>query len=504
MKILLDTNILIHREAKTVVRDDIGSLFRWIDKLKFDKFIHPMSVAEIERHSDPQVVKTLKAKLESYEVLKTTAPDSEAVTELRKKDVGPNDEVDTSLLAELAAGRVDLLVTEDRGVHRKASTLGLSPVVFTIDAFLEKVTAENPEQADYKVLSARKRLFGEVELRSSFFDSFRDDYHGFDKWFNGKSNDTAYTCVDEKGQLVAFLYIKREGRGESYSDISPPLPAADRLKIGTMKVVSNGYKLGERFLKIVFDNAMLFGVEEVYVTIFKRTPEQMRLYRLLEDWGFVYHGKKTTPTGDETVLVRDFRPHLDSDPKKCFPFVSGKARKFIVPIYPAYHTELLPDSILNTESSKDFVEGTPNRNAISKVYVSRSVERGLVPGDIIVFYRTAQSGTAAHYSSVATTMAVVQEKFDAPETEAEFIKLCRKRSVFNDEELKKHWNYNPHSRPFIVNFLYTHTFAQRPNLKALKDAGVIAEAPRGFEPLTDAAFTKLMEIAGANKRLIVD
>lgn len=504
MKILLDTNILIHREAKTVVRDDIGSLFRWIDKLKFDKFIHPESIAEIERHSDPHVVKTLKAKLESYEVLRTTAPDGEAVTDLRKKDVGPNDSVDTSLLAELFAGRVDLLVTEDRGVHRKAAVLGLSSVVFTIDAFLEKVTAENPELADYKVLSARKRLFGEVDLKSSFFDSFREDYQGFDKWFNGKSNETAYTCVDEKGQLVAFLYIKREGRGESYFDISPPLQGADRLKIGTMKVVSNGYKLGERFLKIVFDNALLFGVEEVYVTIFTRTPEQLRLYRLLEDWGFVFHGKKATPTGEEEVLVRNFRPRVESDPRKCFPFVSAKARKFIVPIYPDYHTELLPDSILNTESPKDYEDGTPNRNAISKVYISRSIERNLVPGDVIVFYRTAQEGKSGNYSSVATTMAVVQEKIDAPATEAEFLKLCRKRSVFTDDDLKTHWNYKPYNRPFIVNFLYNCAFPHRPNLKELREAGIIAEAPRGFKQLTDAGFTKLMEITGANKRLIVD
>ena len=34
MRVLLDTNILIHREARTVVRDDIGSLFRWMDDLK--------------------------------------------------------------------------------------------------------------------------------------------------------------------------------------------------------------------------------------------------------------------------------------------------------------------------------------------------------------------------------------------------------------------------------------------------------------------------------------
>ena len=45
------------------------------------------------------------------------------------------------------------------------------------------------------------------------------------------------------------------------------------------------------------------------------------------------------------------------------------ARKFIVPIYPTYHTELLPDSILNTETAEDFEDNKSNRNALSKVYI---------------------------------------------------------------------------------------------------------------------------------------
>jgi len=40
MRVLLDTNILIHREAATVVRRDIGRLFFWLDKLKCEKCIH--------------------------------------------------------------------------------------------------------------------------------------------------------------------------------------------------------------------------------------------------------------------------------------------------------------------------------------------------------------------------------------------------------------------------------------------------------------------------------
>ena len=44
MRVVLDTNILIHREAATVVHGDIGTLFFWLDRLRCDKCIHPLSI----------------------------------------------------------------------------------------------------------------------------------------------------------------------------------------------------------------------------------------------------------------------------------------------------------------------------------------------------------------------------------------------------------------------------------------------------------------------------
>jgi hypothetical protein len=46
MRVLLDTNIIIHREASTVVRENIGVLFNWLDRLHYP-CIHPLSIAEI-------------------------------------------------------------------------------------------------------------------------------------------------------------------------------------------------------------------------------------------------------------------------------------------------------------------------------------------------------------------------------------------------------------------------------------------------------------------------
>jgi len=504
MRVLLDTNIIIHREAATVVRKDIGKLFFWLDKLKHEKCIHPATIEEIAQHQDERVRKTFQTKLQSYNALQTLAPVAVTVQKVAVADTTPNDRNDTLLVNELYADRVDILLSEDRGLHAKARMLGIGDRTFTIDSFLEKVTTENPELVEYKVLAVRKTPFGRIDVKAEFFDSFREDYGGpaFEKWFNRKADEPAYVCFGGV-DLVAFLYLKVEGATENYADITPVFRAKRRLKIGTFKVELNGYKLGERFLKIVFDNALRQGVDEVYVTIFPRTIEQQRLIKLLEDFGFGQHGTKNGPYGTELVYVRDMLPRFNAqDPKLTFPYISKASRTFIVPIYPEYHTTLLPDSILRTESPDNFVEQEPHRNAIQKVYVSRSLNRDLKRGDTIVFYRTG-----GYYKGVATTLGIVDGVYRNIRDEAHFISLCRKRSVFTDKELSEQWNYRKNSRPFIVGFLYAYSFPKRPILKELIGNGIIRDiesVPRGFEEIPADQFARILSLAQADSRIIVN
>jgi predicted nucleic acid-binding protein len=503
MKVLLDTNIIIHREASTVIDKDIGILSKWLDNLHYKKCIHPATVGEISKYKDPKTLKSLNIKLDNYNILKTESPLSSLAEKVSEKlDQNKNDINDTKLLNELLNNRVDILITEDRKIIHKAELLGIADKVFTIDSFLEKVTTENPELIDYKVLAVKKELFGNVNLRDGFFDSFKTDYIGFDKWFNKKSDESAYVCKSDK-DIIAFLYLKTEGESENYSDINPPFMKKKRLKIGTFKVTLNGYKLGERFLKIIFDNALRFKVEDIYVTTFDKSVEQQRLINLLEDYGFIKHGYKTSTSGKECVYVRDFskRVHLDT-PKVTYPYISKKSNIFIVPIYPEYHTNLFPDSILKTESPDEFEENEPFRNAIGKVYISRSIERNLRSGDIIVFYRTG-----GLYQSVVTTMGVVENVTTNIKDEMQFISLCKKRSVFSDEELFKHWNYNKSNRPFVVNFLYVYSFPKRINMKRLIEIDIIRDvtsAPRGFTKISLKNFNDIIKETQTDASIIVD
>jgi len=246
IKVLLDTNIIIHRETKDPTNKDIGRLFRWIDKLGYIKCVHPVTINEISKNQDIRTREAFFIKMESYNKLPTIAPvKSEVQTISKKYDKTENDKNDTILLNEVFSGRVDLLITEDRDIRTKAVELGIDDKVFTIDEFLEKVIAENPEQLDYKVPSVRKEYFGNINLQDEFFESFKEDYVDYERWFNKKADETAYVCQCGE-RVVGLLYLKIETKSEPYPDITPRFTPKRRLKIGTFKVQLNGFKLGER------------------------------------------------------------------------------------------------------------------------------------------------------------------------------------------------------------------------------------------------------------------
>ena len=502
MKILLDTNIVIHREASTVVNEDIGVLFKWLDNLHHTKFIHAVTIEEINRHQDPDVRKSFEVKLGNYNILKTKAPMADAVLSVTKSlDKDQNDLDDTMIINELYCERVDALITEDKQLINKAALLGIPDKVYTIDAFLEKVTKENPDLADYKVLSVRKSLFGNLDISDEFFASFIEDYPDYEKWFNKKAEETVYVCLSESN-IIALLYLKIENKNDDYSDINPIMPPKKRLKIGSFKVMLNGFRLGERFLKIAFDNALRFKVDEVYVTIFDKRIEQQRLINLLEEYGFYRHGFKKGPGGDENVYIRSCERLANRlKPKLTYPFFSTAGSIFFVSIYPEYHTELFPDSILRTESPMDYVENEPHRNAISKVYISRSFERNIRAGDVLIFYRTG-----GYHKGVVTTIGIVENLIDNIPTEADFIRLCRKRSVFTDKQLADHWKYKK-SKPFIVEFLYVYSFPKRINLQRLNELGVIpdiTDMPRGFTRITKQNLKDILRECQSDESIVVD
>jgi hypothetical protein len=304
-------------------------------------------------------------------------------------------------------------------------------------------------------------------------------------------------------QLIITLNLTLEDTSEDYNNIEPRFTPKKRLKIGTFKVVSNGVRLGERFIKIIIDNALNYKVEEIYVTIFNKREEQVRLINLLVDWGFEFYGIKN---GTERVYVKNFnRTLINKDlynAKKNYPFLFKKNNIFLVPIYPEYHTELIPDSILHNENIHNFKDSKPHSNALSKVYISRSIERNINKNDLIIFYRTG-----GYFKSVITTLAIVEDVIHNFNTFDEFKSKCKNRSVLKENKLWEFWNYNEKSRPFLINFIYTYSFPKRINLKQLIDLNIIKsidDAPRGLKKISVDEFNKIISETESKQDFIID
>ena len=160
-------------------------------------------------------------------------------------------------------------------------------------------------------------------------------------------------------------------------------------------------------------------------------------------------------------------------------------------------------SLLNNESPEDFKEQEPFRNAISKVYISHSYSRNLKRGDNIVFYRTE-----GVHKGVITTIGVVH-KIYFPKTFEQFKEVCRRKSIFSAEELKRVWDkYRNWSSPFVIEFLYSYSFPKpKINLLRLIKDGIIKDSnsvPRGFELLSQEKVNKILEITRADESYIVN
>lgn len=503
MRVLIDTNIVIHRETPNPVNQDIGMLFKWLEKKKYSVWIHPVTVSEIESYHDKGTVSAFKIKMDSYNIAQTIAPPHDQyLSRLVPSEKDNNDRNDNVLINELLQDRYDILITEDRGMHMRSSQVNLSHRVYTIQTFIEHAVNSSPKFIAEKVPTLEQVRIGNLDHSDSFFDSLKQDYPTFGKWLHRKAEEYSY-ILKISGELRAFLYLKIEEENELYHDITPQFRPKKRLKIGTFKVVLNGFRIGERMLKIIFNNAIQNKVEEVYVTIINNSEDKEHLVQLLIGHGFCYWGTKQSHNVVEDVFLRSMQPSfLEGNPRLTYPFFSSWQPCFIVPIRPEYHTSLLPDSILNNENAAQYVDQVPYRNAVSKQYICRSIERTIPVGSTILFYRTG-----GRYKSVLTTIGVVESIVQQFRGYEDFVSNTRKRTVLDDDELYKMWHDKPSLRPFIVNFLDCYSLPIRPNLQRLIEHGVIESvesAPRGFVQISQLQLQTVLELSNADQYLVVN
>ncbi|MGS0943695.1 N-acetyltransferase family protein (plasmid) [Pseudomonas luteola] len=344
------------------------------------------------------------------------------------------------------------------------------------------------------------KKFKDINLDDPFFDSLKASYKEFSDWFKRKAEDSTYIFENENGTIDGFLYLKVENG--PISDVTPPLPSARRLKVGTLKINAHGTKMGERFVKKIIDHAVHEDIDEIYVTVF---AEHDGLIRLLSKYGFEVIGSKTTANGTEEVMLKSlkgsFKNIYDS-----YPVVSlDGAECYVLAIKPEWHTRLLPDSILNNESN-DIVEDISHANSIHKVYLTsmNGIEK-LKQGDVVVIYRMTDGKGPAHYRSVATSICVIEEYRDINSfsNRQEFFSYCRPHSVFTQDELNYFWN----SKRFRHVFKFTYNIAFKKRVTRgvmIEEIGLPASEYWGFFGINKQQLLSIAAKGEVDESLIVN
>lgn len=490
--ILLDTNIIIKRESVNNNSIYVSRLFNWLDKEKVKKYIHRLTIDELSTHKDEALKNSMLIKVKSYDILPNFANEDDDFfkSSVGKYPMDKNGEIDNNLLREVYFDNVDILVTDDFLILRKAEELYMRDRVMTSEELLNIYEKAYPDKIEYKVLSVKLKKFSDVDLNSAFFDSLREDYGGrdFDQWFKGKGDEKAYVYEDED-ELRGFLYLKIEDHKEDYSSIKPVLPPKKRMKVGTFKIVQTRFRLGERFLKIIFENARRYDVDEIYVTLFEDKRENVKALKwMMEQWGFVKWGYKNN---GELVLVKDLKKYcLDKDPKFNYPLLKAGSKSYFLPIMAQYHTDLFPDMILKNEDIHLYDENLAHRYAIEKIYLTGKYNIKAKPGDKILIYRMGE-GHYKNYISVVSGMAILEEVIIAKNVE-DCISLCKNRSIFSEEEIRQVFS-RYHTVVKILDYI---PFNHKVNLKELRESGIVGkyEGPRPFTYITEEQFELIYKL----------
>ena len=352
-------------------------------------------------------------------------------------------------------------------------------------------------------MDLKYRKFADIDLNDCFFDSLREDYTEFDDWFRKKSAAGSNALVYyENGVLLDFLYLKIED--EEITDVEPALQKAKRLKVGTFKIDSRGTRRGERFLKKIMDVAVYKNVDEVYVTIF---PKHDKLTEMFKKYGFVEMAKKVHPgKEEESVFVKNMRIIVD-DVLKDYPKIQPEEKnKYVLSIYPKFHTKMFPDSILNNEEhvKYDLIKDVSPTNSIHKIYLCYMTNVAqLKRGDLVAIYRTNDGLGSAFFRSVVTSVCTVEEikaKNDFKNID-EFIRDTNQYSIFAEDELRKSYQRQD---LFVIKMTYNIAFEKRVTRGYLiENVGISPAIYWGFFQLTDGQFNELLKKGETNENYII-
>ena len=451
MKLIFDTNILIHIEDPKILSKNLQGLLRILREYGHQKCIHPASLRDINNDPDEQRKQIFLSKLKGYPEIESPPKPTDSFLSNLGKTSRSNDEIDNEILYSIHKNAAAFLITEDIGLLKKANRVNLEDRVLSIDSALNYFEELYERKVPVHAL-LKEDFLRNLDVDDSFFDSLKEDYgdSDFRKWFKEKSIEGRKCWIyHEDDALMALLMLKEENE---IIKTSQPIPAGRRLKIATLKVDISGFKLGELFLKMAFQYCVSNQIFETYLTHFRK--EEDVLINLIENYGFETVGFLTK--NNEEVFLKKLMPiekklSTVEISQKYYPSFSDSTdvKKFLVPIVPDYHDRLFPDFKQRQMKITDYSEINIPGNAIKKAYLSHSKIKKIRPGDILLFYRS-------HDIHAITAIGVVdQEPVHTKDTE-DIIRIVGKRSVYLFDEIEEM------KKPVLVTMFRHHIFFPKP------------------------------------------
>ncbi len=481
---LIDTNVFIRLEDPAEVPPDFASLTSLANRYGVTLYVHEVAKEDLDRDRNEARKNVSISKTAKFPVLSKVRGLN--VTELATAFgplAKPNDIVDATLLHAIEANAADFLVTEDRGLHdraRRHSTQLAERVLYVADAVA--LLRSNYEPIEVSLKFVEEVEAHEIPLSDTIFDSLRQDYPPFDRWWREKcvrKHRKCWIVNDQTG--LAGIVVRKD---ETPEDTDARLPGKKILKICTFKVKpqSRGVKLGELFLRQIFWFAQTNKYDVVYLTTYAR---QATLIDLLEYYGF--RKTFTNPDG-EMVYERSFsraklgkrrNENLFELARQNYPrFHAGPSTPgYVIPIRETFHDILFPE--LSTSFQLNLFErgsgSGPDRpgNTIRKVYLCRAKARIEQAGTVLFFYKSKSEGQP---SQAITTVGVFEDMALAHNL-AELRRLAGGRSVYSDRQLQSFFSTQPDTPVKVINFLLIGHIHPSIDLDELLAAGVVRGHP---------------------------
>jgi len=500
MRVLIDTNIFIRREDYSIIPETLQDLMRILQRPDVQILTHKLSIEDIKKDKNRERKEIILSKLKTYPAI-DRPPDPKSdkqFLDIIGQSTTPQDIIDDNLLFCVYHDAVDFLITEDKGIHKKAEKLEISERIFNINEAHTYFLRLFPEFKVASPPSLEEVPVHNLDISDPILEPLKKDYgcEAFEGWWKKISREgrKALVYFKDDRRLGAILIHKIEN--ESIDDTSPPLPKKRRLKICTLIVSHTGYKIGELFIKIAIDLAIKNDVEEIYLTHFTKPDDELVI--LIEDFGFYTSSKKNN---GEDIFSKNLTCGEDTKSPleictKFYPcFYDGiRVRKFIVPIKPQYHDRLFTDYPRRQTSLGEFwgefiIEG----NTIKKAYLCRASTKKMSPGDLLLFYKSRDE-------KKLTSIGVVERIYNNVRDTQKAIRYVGKRTVYSEEEVK-----DMTQKPTKVILFRWHFHLKKPlSLNYLLRNNILKGFPQSIVELSHDRYQKIKEEGGIDGRFTVN